>query len=165
MKLIYDNLDRAYTDGSVPVARKNMLLASFWAGDAFSKSYVGYVHAVAHTLGGSYNVPHGLANAVLLPIVLEAYGTRIHKKLYRLSIAAGLATETTSVEEGAAAFIQSIKDMKARFGLGDTFPELRREDIPRLAKLAEKEGNPLYPVPVLMDAKELEQFYYAVLEE
>lgn len=79
VKLIFSNLDTAYTDGSNVEARKNMLKASFYAGCAFTKSYVGYVHAVAHSLGGEYNVPHGLANAILLPFVLEAYGKKIQK--------------------------------------------------------------------------------------
>ena len=64
-------------------ARRNMLHASFYAGCAFTKSYVGYVHAIAHSLGGEYNVPHGLANAVILPMLLEAYGEKVHKKLSR----------------------------------------------------------------------------------
>ena len=72
---------------------ENMLHASFYAGCAFTKSYVGYVHAVAHSLGGQYNVPHGLANAILLPLVLREYGSCIDKKLHRLAIAAGLAEQ------------------------------------------------------------------------
>lgn len=69
----------------------DMLHASFYAGCAFTKSYVGYVHAVAHSLGGEYNVPHGLANAIILPMILESYGKCIHKKLHKLAIAAGIA--------------------------------------------------------------------------
>ena len=65
-ELIFNNLDKAYTNGSDTTARKNMLKAAYYAGCAFTKSYVGYVHAVAHSLGGEYNVPHGLANAVKL---------------------------------------------------------------------------------------------------
>ena len=89
VQLIFENLDTAYTDGSNKEARRNMLRASYFAGCAFTKSYVGYVHAVAHSLGGQYNVPHGLANAVLLPYVLEAYGKTIYKKLAALAVAAG----------------------------------------------------------------------------
>lgn len=63
------------------------------------KTYVGYVHAIAHSLGGEYNVPHGLANAVILPMMLEAYGKTIHKKLAHLAIAAGLAEKDTPWEE------------------------------------------------------------------
>lgn len=165
VKLIFENLDKAYTNGSNKEARKNMLRASYFAGCAFTKSYVGYVHAVAHSLGGQYNVPHGLANAILLPFVLEEYGETIYKKLARLAIAAGIATDDTPAEEAAKAFIQAIKDMKKRFGIGDTVPEIREGDIPTLAHYADKEANPLYPVPVLMDAKELEKFYYMLMEK
>ena len=159
VQLIFNNLDTAYTDGTNKEARKNMLRASYFAGCAFTKSYVGYVHAVAHSLGGQYNVPHGLANAILLPHVLESYGKTIYKKLAALSVAAGIATRETPVEEAALLFIQAIKDMKTRFGIGDTIPQIREEDIPKLSHYADKEANPLYPVPVLMDAHELEKFY------
>ena len=157
--LIFQNLDRAYTNGSDIRARHYMLHASFYAGCAFTKSYVGYVHAVAHSLGGEYNVPHGLANAILLPFVLEEYGASIHDKLKKLAIAAGVAKKSTPPQEAAALFIQAIKDMKKRYGIGDYVPEIRVEDIPKLAHYADKEANPLYPVPVLMDAKKLEKFY------
>lgn len=164
VKLIFENIDTAYNDGQNIDARRNMLHASFYAGCAFTKSYVGYVHAVAHSLGGKYNVPHGLANAVLLPFVLEAYGPRIHKKLHNLAIAAGLAEKDTPHEEAARAFIDAIKEMKKRFEIGDTIKEIREEDIPMLSHYADKEANPLYPVPVLMNAEELQQFYYLVSE-
>ncbi|MDE6938983.1 MAG: iron-containing alcohol dehydrogenase, partial [Lachnospiraceae bacterium] len=164
VSLIFENIDKAYTDGTDITARRNMLRASFYAGCAFTKSYVGYVHAVAHSLGGEYNVPHGLANAILLPFVLEAYGPCIHKKLYQLSVAAGISKEGTPYDTAAREFITAIQDMKKRFGIGDTVSEIREEDIPKLAHYADKEGNPLYPVPVLMDAKELERFYYLLKE-
>lgn len=164
VKLIFENLDTAYTDGQNIEARKNMLRASFYAGCAFSKSYVGYVHAVAHSLGGEYNVPHGLANAVLLPFVLEAYGPCIYKKLHKLAIAAGLADEDIPEDLAAWNFIEAVKDMKKRFGIGDIIPEIRETDIPKLAHYADKEANPLYPVPVLMDAAELEAFYYQIMK-
>jgi alcohol dehydrogenase class IV len=146
-------------------ARAALLRASFLAGCAFTKSYVGYVHAVAHSLGGKYNVPHGLANAVLLPFVLEEYGAAAWDKLHRLGVAAGAAEERDSPETGAAKFIQAIKDMKRRLDIPDTIPELRRADIPALARQADHEANPLYPVPKLMDAGELETFYEMVLED
>lgn len=164
VRLIFGNLETAYRDGQNTEARKNMMQAAFLAGRAFSKSYVGYVHAVAHSLGGQYNIPHGLANAVLLPVVLEAYGSRIHKKLHRLAIAAGIADETDSPAEAAARFIQAIRDMNRRMAIPETIPGIREEDIPALARHAAHEANPLYPVPVLMDAKALEEFYRKVAE-
>ena len=165
VKLIFENIDTAYNDGGNVEARRNMLHASFYAGCAFTKSYVGYVHAIAHSLGGEYNVPHGLANAVILPMLLEAYGEKIHKKLARLAVAAGIADEDTPCGEAAGRFIQAVKDMKKRFGIGDHIPEIRETDIPKLAHYADKEANPLYPVPVLMGAPELERFYYMLMPE
>ncbi|MDM8236335.1 iron-containing alcohol dehydrogenase [[Ruminococcus] torques] len=165
VKLIFENIDAAYEDGSNVEARRNMLHASFYAGCAFTKSYVGYVHAIAHSLGGEYNVPHGLANAVILPMLLEAYGEKIHKKLARLAIAAGLADEDTPCSEAAGQFIRAVKDMKKRFGIGDHIPEIQETDIPKLAHYADKEANPLYPVPVLMDAAKLESFYRILMTE
>ena len=165
VELIFGNLDKAYQNGEDLTARKNMLTASYYAGCAFTQSYVGYVHAVAHSLGGQYNVPHGLANAVLLPYVLEAYGENIDAKLHCLAMAAGIADRETPAKQAAADFIQAVKDMKKRFGIGDKIKEIRREDIPKLTRYADKEANPLYPVPVLMDAKELELFYNKLLEE
>lgn len=162
-RLIFENIDTVYTDGTNIDARRNMLHASFYAGCAFTKSYVGYIHAIAHSLGGEYNVPHGLANAVILPLVLEAYGDKIHGKLRKLAVAAGLADEKTPEGEAAAAFIQAIKDMKKRFRIGDTIPEIQDVDIPKLSYYADKEANPLYPVPVLMDSARLEELYYQLM--
>ena len=164
VRLIFENIDKAYTDGSNIEARRTMLHASFYAGCAFSKSYVGYVHAVAHSLGGEYNIPHGLANAIPLPFVLEAYGACIHKKLHRLSIAAGISAEDTPHDVAAREFIDAVKAMKKRFDIGDTIKEIKETDIPKLSHYADKEANPLYPVPLLMDAGELEQFYTALME-
>ena len=163
VKLIFENIDIAYEHGDNIQARRNMLHASFYAGCAFTKSYVGYVHAVAHSLGGQYNVPHGLANAILLPLVLREYGSCIDKKLHRLAIAAGLADKNTPDNEAAELFIQAIEEMKERFGIVNIVKEIQETDIPKLAHYADKEANPLYPVPKLMDASELEKFYYMLM--
>ncbi len=163
VRLIYENLEKAYNDGKDEVARRNMLRASNIAGIAFSKSYVGYIHAVAHTLGGQYNVPHGLANAVLMPIVLDEFGESAHQKLHELAVAAGISKETDHVAESAKRFIQSIRDMNERMGIPTGFTNIDVADIPMLAKYADAEGNPLYPVPKLMDAKELEKIYHKAM--
>ena len=163
IKLIFENIDIAYEHGDNIQARRNMLHASFYAGCAFTKSYVGYVHAVAHSLGGQYNVPHGLANAILLPLVLREYGSCIDKKLHRLAIAAGLADKNTPDHEAAELFIRAIEEMKERFEIVNIVKEIQETDIPKLAHYADKEANPLYPVPKLMDASELEKFYYMLM--
>ena len=163
-ELVFGNVKAAYTDGTDHEARENMLHAAYKAGISFSKSYVGYIHALAHALGGRYGAPHGLANAVLMPYVLEAYGGRIHKKLHRLGIAAGVASECDTPSEGARRFIDAVRKLNADMNIPDKLNCVRREDISALAKHAEKEANPLYPVPVLMTRKELEGFYYKVAD-
>ena len=159
VRLVFENVEAAYRDGSDLTARKNMLYAAHIAGIAFSKSYVGYVHAVAHSLGGQYNIPHGLANAVLLPIGLEIYGPCVHKKLWELGRAAGVVTEKMSADEGAMTFIAAIRGLNKRMDIPETLPGIRREDVPAMSRHAAREANPLYPVPRLMNASELEQFY------
>lgn len=165
VELIFGNLQNAYHDGNNMTARKNMLHASYYAGVAFTVSYVGYVHAVAHSLGGRYNIPHGLANAVLLPIVLRDYGSTIHRKLHELANAAGLSDASEADASAAEKFISAIENMLDEFSLGRTLPGIKVEDIPELARHADAEGNPLYPVPVLMNAEELEHFYHAVMAD
>jgi len=163
VKLIFENLETAYTDGKNETARRNMLRAAYIAGIAFSKSYVGYVHAVAHTLGGQYNIPHGLANAVLMPMVLDEYGDSAYVKLHQLAVAAGIAKENDDTAESAKKFIQAIRDMNARMNIPTGFTNIVEADIPMMAEHADAEANPLYPVPKLMDAKELEKIYKKAL--
>ena len=162
-KLVYQNLLKAYGDGNNLEARKNMLRASYLGGCAFTVSYVGYCHAVSHSLSGMYNTPHGLANAILIPYVLEGYGEKIHKKLKDLAIIAGLCNKKTPKKEAAKIFIQSIKDLNSKMQIGNKIESIKKEDIKKLAYYANKEANPIYPVPVLMDKKELEKFYYNLI--
>lgn len=165
VRLIFTYLERAYADGRDRKARAMMLRAAYQAGLVFSKSYVGYIHAVAHSLGGQYNIPHGLANAVLMPMVLEAYGPAVEKKLHELAVAAGVSDAQDTDAEGAAKFIRAIRDMNRRMDIPETLGGIRTEDIPRMAQFAAKEANPLYPVPVLWNARELERFYHEVSSE
>ena len=161
-RLVFANVERAYRNGKDYEARSNMLTAAYRAGIAFSRSYVGYVHAVAHSLGGQYNIPHGLANAVLLPYVLESYGSCIHRKLHDLAVAAGVASPQEEDAGAAAKFIRAICQLNARMGIPETLEGIRPEDIPVMAAHAEKEANPLYPVPRLMTREELTFFYEQV---
>lgn len=162
VKLIFENLETAYTDGTNLEARQNMLQAAYLAGLAFTKSYVGYIHAIAHSLGGKYNVAHGLANAIIMPYVLKKYGKKIFKKLWELGVYANLFDESTPMEVGAKYFIEKIENMNANMGIGTRIDEIKTEDIPFLAMTAEKEANPLYPVPVLYTAQQLEEIYFEV---
>ena len=137
-------------------ARNNMLYASFLAGNAFTRAFVGYVHAIAHNLGGMYNTPHGLANAVILPYVLEWYGSSVYKQLAKLADIVGLA-QGLSEEEKVKAYITEIKRMNKAMNIPEKFDFIKEEDIPTLVKRALKEGNPGYPVPKIMSPNECEQ--------
>ncbi|MBQ3542982.1 MAG: iron-containing alcohol dehydrogenase [Oscillospiraceae bacterium] len=163
-KLVFENVEAAYKDGNNHTARENMLHAAYKAGIAFSKSYVGYIHAVAHSIGGKYGTPHGLANAVVMPYVLESYGKSVYKKLHRLGIAAGVATEEDAPMTGAIKFINAVKALNAGMNIPEKLSGIQKGDIPSLAKHAAKEANPLYPVPKLMNVRQLEQFYYMVAD-
>lgn len=152
-KMIFENLEAAYNDGKNIEARNNMLLASYYAGMAFTRAYVGYVHAVAHNLGGQYGIPHGLANAVILPVMLESYGEAVYGSLARLADLVGISGE--SEEEMAKKFIAEIYAMNERMGIPKGFAQIKEEDIPIIVERALKEGNPLYPVPVIYGEAEM----------
>ncbi len=154
-KMIFENIETAYKDGKNIEARDKMLKASFYAGQAFTRAYVGYVHAIAHNLGGQYGVPHGLANAIILPYVLEYYGETAHKRLAKLAVIAGVKT-TGSDKEKAEAFIEAIKTLNKNMNIPDGFDMVQEKDIPVIVERALKEGNPLYPVPKIMDKADCE---------
>lgn len=159
VKAIMNNIKEVYDNGSNINARQAMLTAAYEAGVAFTKSYVGYVHAIAHSLGGKYNIPHGLANAIILPYILKAYGSKIYKKLWKLGLYAGLFNKQTSIDDGAKIFINKIEELNKYMNIPNNIPEINDEDISQLAKTAEHEANPLYPVPVLFTTSQLEHIY------
>ena len=163
-KLVFENIETAYNSGADQTARKNMLTAAYKAGVAFSVSYVGYIHALAHSLGGKYGTPHGLANAVIMPYVLKSYGKSAHKKLYKLGLAAGVCSKTDTTKQGAEKFVESVISLNQKMGIPSKLNG-NKNDIKTLAAHAEKEANPLYPVPKLFTAKQLEKIYSEFLEE
>lgn len=158
--LIYHNLEKAYETGDEEACR-NLLIASHLAGRAFTRSYVGYVHALAHALGGAYNIPHGLANAVLLPNVLASYGAEAVPRLSKLADPLGFHCNKDSIR--ARGFVDLVRRMNEKMGIPSHIEALQVEDIPRLARQAAAEANPLYPVPKLWCVRELEAVYYSVL--
>ena len=147
---VFVNLEKVYNHPNDINGRQEMMLAAFKAGFAFTRSSVGNVHAIAHTLGGFYNTPHGLANAVILPIVLEDYGEAVYVKLAKLAELAKVKTCGTT-EEKAKAFIAEIRAMNKRMGIPTGFSFIKDEDIPTMVKYALAEANPVYPVPVVYD--------------
>ena len=155
VRLIFANLPQAYQNGADIDARMNMLLASFYAGDSFTRAGLTYVHPIAHTLGGFYGTPHGRANAVVLPFVLEAFGSCVYSRLARLARIAGLDVAEKTDDKAAAVFIAAVKEMNRSMGIPDTFDFIKKEDIPQMVRWALAEANPWYPVPMVFGAEEL----------
>lgn len=167
VKLIDKYLKRAYDDGSDLEARNEMQRAAYLAGKAFTRAYVGYVHAVAHTLGGEYGVPHGLANAIILPYVLKAYGKSAHKKLAQLADCINLGGQTR--EEKANRFIKWIEDLNSSMNIPtkvtarDGSALIEEERLPKMIEHALQEANPLYPCPQVWGKEEIEAIYRQIM--
>ncbi len=155
--LIFQNLPVVFENGNDLAARQNMLTASYLAGVAFTRSGLNYIHPIAHTLGGLYRIPHGLANAVILPKALDYYGKIVHKKLSELACAAGLAVEGQTDSEAASVFIEAIIRLNRALNIPDRITEIRDEDIPKMIDWALREANPFYPVPKIYGSKELRE--------
>src|SRR5699024_1348752 len=149
-KLIFENLYEAYINGDNITARKHMQKAAYLAGMAFTRAYVGYVHAIAHTLGGFYNTPHGLANAIILPHVLEYYGKSVHQPLAELADAINISRPDDTNEQKANKFIEAIKELNNRMDIPNRVDGIIDNDIPTMVQRALEEGNPLYPVPKIL---------------
>ena len=162
VKLIFGHLYTAYCDGDNIEARKNMQKASYLAGAAFTRAYVGNVHAIAHTLGGFYGVPHGLANAVLLPYVLDFYGETVHKPLAELAEVVGMTSPQQTTAEKAKVFIEAIKELNRKMQIPNKIEGIVNRDIPVMVERALKEANPLYPVPKIMNKDEMFYIYQII---
>ncbi len=156
VRLVFANLQTAYKDGRNLTAWTAMLRASFCAGTAFTRAYVGYVHAIAHQLGGLYGIPHGLANAVILPYVLDFYGDAVAAPLARLAEEAGVGDADSDEASRARAFVQAVRDLSRRLAIPERLDGIREEDIPIIVRRALGEAHPIYPVPEFMDAADCE---------
>lgn len=164
VKLIFENLYEAYSNGTNLAARANMQKASFYAGIAFTRAYVGNVHAIAHTLGGFYQIPHGLANAIILPYVLKYYGATAYKPLAELADGAGIALIGDTVEQKALKFIREIEKLNESMEIPKKVSGIMDSDIPIMAKRALAESNPLYPVPKIMSETDMLNMYNRIKE-
>lgn len=165
IELINCNLLTAYQDGNNLEAREMMTFAEYLAGIAFNNASLGYVHALAHQLGGFYNLPHGLCNAILLPAVMEYNLTSAIDKYTDIARASGLVTTGLPAEESAKAAVTSVRNLSQRLGLPQKLSEVRgfkAEDIPTLA------ANALRDVCCLTNPRqgtqgEVEEIYRSLL--
>jgi alcohol dehydrogenase class IV len=148
IKLVFNNIQTVIKEPNNLDARKNMQLAAYKAGYAFTRAYVGNVHAIAHALGGYYNVVHGLANAIIMPYVLEKYGQPAHRKLAILANHVGVNNPTLDDQENAKLFIEAIKKLNLSLGIDNKIRNtIKKEDLEALVSHSYKEANPFYPVP------------------
>ena len=160
VRLIFSNLRTACAKGTDIEAREAMLRASHLAGRAFTRGFVGYVHAVAHRFGERYHVPHGLANAIALPYFLDLYTSSCPQRLADLASAAGACDrgKMQDPESCALIFVDAVRSLIADIGIPAKTDFLREEDIPGIAAeaLREAHGTP-YPVPLVLGAAEIEE--------
>lgn len=156
IQLIYSNLEQSYTNGDDLTARENMLLASYKAGQAFTRAYVGNVHALSHALTAFYDCPHGRTNATLLPITLRYYGSTIHQKLAELSDCIALTTPSEGITQKAEAFISWVDKTNQLLAIPKRIEGIQMDEREKIALHAEKEANPLYPVPTIFSTADFE---------
>jgi alcohol dehydrogenase class IV len=161
--LVYGYLRRAVRNGRNLEAREQMALAATYGGLAFTRANVGYVHAIAHQLGGKYHTPHGLANAIVLPHVLRFYATAITRRLATLAVRAGVGAERERPAALAKKFVESVDALNRDIGIPMYVEALRVEDIPALAKAACWEADTSYPVPRYMSPAICEQLLRRLL--
>ena len=148
---IMRNLIIAYTDGQNLEARERMAVAAFMAGLAFTRVGVGYVHAIAHQLGGLYHVPHGLANAIVMPYVLDFSKPNCTRRLAELARVSDTGDNGASDAELADAFIARIRKLNADMQIPESIKELKREDFDKIIDRAFAEAHGTYGVPRYME--------------
>lgn len=161
--LIFDNLRVAYSDGKNLEAREKMALAATYAGLAFTRANVGYVHAIAHQFGGKYHTPHGLANAIVLPLVLKYSLPAIIDRLALLAVRAKLGRENEADDVLAQKFLDAVDQLNLDLGIPTFLAALKASDIPKLAEAACHEAHTGYPVPRYMTQAVCEDIIRQVL--
>ncbi|MGE6576340.1 iron-containing alcohol dehydrogenase [Paenibacillus xylanexedens] len=151
VELIFEYLPRAVRDGSDLEAREHMTYACFLGGIAFNNAGLGYVHAMAHQLGGVYDLPHGVCNAMLLPYVEELNAKHVPGKFRHIAKAIGMDVKGRSDEECSDYVIEAIRQLSKEVGIPEKLSELgvKDPDVELLADNAMKDacapGNPYQP--------------------
>lgn len=162
VSLIHENLLRAYENPGDLEARAAMLKGSYLAGVAFTRAYIGYVHAIAHTVGGFYGVPHGLANAIIMPQVLEYYGSAAEERLAELADHLRIGAGASTAREKAKLFIAYLLERNEKMSIPKHIEKIVESDIPKMTSRALSEANPLYPVPRILFGEDLGKIYLKI---
>ncbi|MDO7787835.1 iron-containing alcohol dehydrogenase [Desulforamulus aquiferis] len=163
--LVFNHLLEAYKDGNNIEAREGMVYAQFLAGIAFNNAGLGYVHAMAHQLGGFYDLPHGLCNAVLLPAVMRFNLPVVAKKYARVARAVGIDTGGLTDEQSAELLIEKIEQLNKELSIPLKLSELRgfnAGDIPQLAENALKDITRLTN-PRQGNQEDVEEIYRSIV--
>ena len=156
VRLIFANLSKTYEDGNNNMAaRENMALASYQAGVAFNRLGVGFTHAISHQLTAFYETPHGRANAIVLPHVLQASLEHIVPRLAELGKKAGLGEDKSSDLDMATGFIAGVTSLARSLDIPTGLSELREQDFPKIISNARKEAIKNYPSPRFLSADEI----------
>ena len=150
VKLVFENLAAAYHHGNNLDAREGMSMGAYYAGLAINQVNVGNVHAIAHQLGGKYGIPHGLANALVLPHVLDFCHDEAQQRLAELAVLVGAGSAGDDESQLAHKFIKAVRDLRTEVGIPDHSDRIKREDYDYLTNLAVAEGCG-YAVPRLLD--------------
>ena len=146
IKIILNNIEKVYKEPTNLKYRENMAIASYKAGIAFRRINIGYVHNFAHRMGEFYHIPHGLANAIILPYILEFSFPKSKKSLSEIALYCKLGTENESLDELANKVIYKIRELNAMMKIPKNIREIKEEDYNLLIKRILKEsylcGNP-----------------------
>ena len=163
IKLLFQYLPIAFADGNDVQAREMVALASFLAGYAFTKSSLGYVHAISHQISAHYNTPHGLANAVILPRVMrfnrEACAGRFAQLEMMLQ---GVSAPQSSIADYAEAFIARVDHLASQVEIPLNLKDIQASDYDAITKAALKEAKSSYAVPKLMKKRHVTAILDAV---
>lgn len=164
VKLLCKHLPKAYQSGESLEAREWVALGSFLAGYAFNKSGLGYVHAISHQVSAHYNTPHGLANAVILPLVMRFNRKACEARFAELERLVSNSKESND-SELADQFIARVEAMSQQLEIPGGLQELQAKDFQAIAKNACKEARMFYAVPRQMSQAECKEILAAIADE
>ncbi len=164
-KMIFDNLPIVYKNPQDMKARENLLVASLYAGMAFTQTYVGYVHAFSHNIGGKYGVPHGLGNAVILPHIMEFSKSECSDRFAELADTVGISNDGDSESVKAEKFVSKLFEMNSEMEVPKRLDGFDKNGIDEIITAAFKEAHGTYPVPKFLSRDEATKIMMKVCEE
>ena len=142
-----------------------MALASHYAGLALNQAGLGYVHGIAHQLGGHYGLPHGLSNAIVMPHILEFSRPEINPRLAELARFSKLVTNETSEAVAAQAFMNEVKSLMSDLNIKAVVPKMNAQDFDDIMHAAFKEAHGTYAVPKYMTEDDCKRILYVISQQ